>query len=262
MIGSAKQAARKLMEPTRLGYKILLARKGYSMSPLRPNAPWMNQVLKEKSEVERTLGQLREIGLLPHPDPPKNWDFLAALDFILNHTDRRARVLDAGGEVYSPLVEWLFMYGYRFLHVINLTFERDFHLGSIKYMRGDCTATPYPSEYFDVVTCLSVIEHGVNLKDLLKESYRILRQGGYLIVSTDYWNEPIDTSGKKAHGAPVKVFTPKEIQELVALAESNGFASTGPLNYSVGSNVVRWEKYGLDYTFIVLALKKSGATEK
>jgi hypothetical protein len=31
------------------------------------------------------------------------------------------------------------------------------------------------------------------------------------------------------------------------------------MDYSVASAVVRWEKYGFDYTFIVFALRKAGA---
>lgn len=254
--GFGNKVMKRLLEPSNLQFKILLKQKGYSMSPHRPIAPWMNKILKERSEVEDSLSELRRIGLLPHSDPPKNWDALAALDFILNQTDKRSRVLDAGGEIYSPLVEWLFLYGYRFLHVINLCFDRDFNRGSIHYTRGDCTATSYPSDYFDVVTCLSVIEHGVDLKDFLKESYRILRLGGYLIVSTDYWMEPINSAGKKAYGAPIKIFTQKEIQEFITLAKSKGFVLMSELNFSVGSKVVHWKRYELDYTFICFALKK------
>ncbi len=257
MIRSGKLVTRKLLKPTRLGYKILLARdEGYSMSPRSPDAPWMNRALKDREEIESSLGQVRSIGLLPHPDAPKNWDALAALDLIIKQTNKGSRVLDAGGEIYSPLVKWLTMYGYRSIHVINLIFKQDFNRGPIKFIHGDCTATPYPQEYFDAVTCLSVIEHGVDLKAFLSECCRILRPGGYLIVSTDYWNEPIDTAGKNYYGAPVKVFTPSEIQAFIALAESNCFVSTGEVDCSVGSKVVQWKDVGIDYTFIVFALKK------
>jgi SAM-dependent methyltransferase len=258
MIRPGKRVIRKLLKPTRLGYKILLARdEGYSMSPRRPDAPWMNRALRDREEVESSLNQVRSIGLIPHPDAPKNWDALAALDLIIKQTDKGSRVLDAGGEIYSPLVQWLTMYGYRSLHVINLSFKEDFNQGPIKYIHGDCTATPYPQEYFDVVTCLSVIEHGVDLKAFLSECCRILRPGGYLIVSTDYWNESIDTAGKNAYGVPVKVFTQSEIQAFIAMAESNCFESTGEVDCSVGSKVVHWKDVGLDYTFIVFALKKT-----
>ncbi len=43
---------------------------------------------------------------------------------------------------------------------------------------------PYHDYYFDIVTCLQVIEHLTNPEHLVKEMYRILKPGGILILST------------------------------------------------------------------------------
>jgi 2-polyprenyl-3-methyl-5-hydroxy-6-metoxy-1,4-benzoquinol methylase len=43
---------------------------------------------------------------------------------------------------------------------------------------------PYPNESFLLVTCLELIEHIARTEDLLKEIHRILRPGGYLLLST------------------------------------------------------------------------------
>lgn len=251
-----KTFLRKNFERNSLVYRILLKRKGASFYPMEISAPWINTTLKSEREWQEAVQKVRNAGLHPHPDFPKNWDSLAALDFILKNTNKSDRVLDVGGEVYSPLVEWLFLYGYKSLHVINLSFNYDFVRGPIRYIRGNITDTSYPSGYFNVIACLSVIEHGVHIDKFLKECHRILLSGGFLIVSVDYWKDPIDTTGKKAYGTETKVSTPKEIQELIDLASSTGFVSTGEIDYSTEEKAVHWKRLELEFTFIVFVLMK------
>lgn len=43
---------------------------------------------------------------------------------------------------------------------------------------------PFPENYFDIVTCLEVIEHILPTDFLLDEIYRILKPEGYAIIST------------------------------------------------------------------------------
>ncbi len=83
------------------------------------------------------------------------------------------------------------MYGYRKLYGINLVFDRTFRRGPITYEYGDITQTDYAAESFDAITSLSVVEHGVNLEAYFREMWRILKPGGMLITSTDYWQTSI-----------------------------------------------------------------------
>ncbi len=49
---------------------------------------------------------------------------------------------------------------------------------------------------FDYITSLSVIEHGVNIENYFKEMNRVLKKGGMLLTSTDYWYDKINNSAK------------------------------------------------------------------
>lgn len=69
------------------------------------------------------------------------------------------------------------------------------------------TRTSFAESYFDAVACMSVIEHGVPLEACLRKMHRVLKPGGLLITSADYYPKPIDTRGKIAHGAAIKIFT-------------------------------------------------------
>ncbi len=101
-----------------------------------------------------------------------------------------------------------------------------------------------------------MIEHGVPLQDYFQEMYRLLKPGGVLITSTDYYPTPIDTRGQFAHGTPIKIFSRPEIEAALALAKSVGFELTGEVDLECEEKPIRWEQFGLEYTFILFTLRK------
>jgi ubiquinone/menaquinone biosynthesis C-methylase UbiE len=138
----------------------------------------------------------------------------------------------------------------------NALIEQTINADGISYQYGDCTKTDFEDDYFSFISCLSVIEHGVNVEDFLKESSRILRPNGHLFISTDYWQDPIDTRNQTAFGAPVKVFTSIEILELVEAAKKYNLELTSDVELICDQRVVNW--IGMDYTFINLLFCKKG----
>jgi hypothetical protein len=86
--------------------------------------------------------------------------------------------------------------------------------------------------------------------------HRVLKPGGLLITSTDYYPTAIDTKGKMAHGAPIKIFTKPEIQEILRLAGEFGFERTGEVALECSERPVRWEQFGLEYSFVIFTLRK------
>jgi SAM-dependent methyltransferase len=105
------------------------------------------------------------------------------------------------------------------------------------------------------VACLSVIEHGVDCRLFLKEMARILRPGGHLFVSMDYWQDPIDVGDRRAFGVPVQIFIAGEVADLVEHASSLGLALVGDMDLTCDQKVINCS--GLHYTFYNLFFRRS-----
>lgn len=252
-----KKILKNIFLQTEIGYRLFLKYKwGVNKTPKQPSTPWKNTVLKTQQEVDNSLQQIKTLGLFPHIDPPKNWDNLAALDCILKNTNKDARILDAGAELYSVILPWLFLYGYRNLTGINLTFNKQIKRGPIHYQSGDITNTSFKDEMFDAITCLSVIEHCVNPEACFKEMSRILKPKGILIISTDYYTYPIDSRGQMAYGVPIHIFSRDEIIAVLNTANKFDLEQTGPISLNCQDKVVTWKEYALEYTFLTFTLQK------
>lgn len=224
-----------------------------------PDAPWYNSVLKNQKEVNNAISQVCKLGLPMMQFPSKNWDSLAALDLILKCTDINSRIFDAGGEFYSMILPWLFLYGYKNLSAGNLAFQRSIKKGPIVYHHTDITKTGLGREAYDAITCLSVIEHGVNLRAYFCEMSRILKPGGVLITSTDYFETEVDAKGRMAYGVPIHIFTRVEIVEAIEIAGQFGFTPISPLDLSAEEKVVNWKQYDLNFTYVIFSLRKTAS---
>jgi hypothetical protein len=90
---------------------------------------------------------------------------------------------------------------------------------------------------------------------------RIIKKGGLLLTSTDYWPDKIvnlvntDINPKNS---PDNIFSRREIEEdVIRVAERNGFLLTEPIDFTHGEKVIHWNDTCLDYTFIFFALRKN-----
>lgn len=265
---SATQVARRLtgsaVTPAERRLWLRLEGLGASRPPKRRPGElwreWLNRPLRDHGEVDRAVAEVRSCGLPPHADAPKNWDLLVALGTILERTRTGAQVLEMGAPRYAMLLPWLYLYGYRHLTGIDLTHERESAVGPIRYLKMDLTATTFADASFGAIACLSVIEHGVSLESYLREASRLLKPGGALVTSTDFWCEPVDTGGQSAYGTPIRIFTREEIEACAELARKHGLRLLRPFDFTCLERVVHWAGHDLDYTFINFVLEKDEAS--
>lgn len=224
--------------------------------PARPAPVPPTDVLRRRADWEASTAECRRLRLPSHHDRTKNWDALGAVSTVLANVGPDAAVLDAGSARYSPVLPWLALYGLSDLFGNNLEFADPVRRGPATYLYGDITATSFPAERFDAITCMSVIEHGVPITPFFTEMARLLKPGGVLVVSTDYDQQPPDTSGLFAYGTPVHIFSPSEIKDLVATAGQCGLTLMGELALDHDERPVYWKRLDLSYTFIRLAFRK------
>lgn len=216
-----------------------------------------NTALRSRPDIDRAVEECAAAGLAAHADRPKNWDgFLAVLHAVAT-TPRDHAVLDAGAERYSSFLPCLRDLGFSNLVGINTVFAASEQSGGILYRPGDVTGSDLPPASFGFIACLSVIEHGVDVRAFLHEQARLLRPGGFLFVSCDYWIEPMETSQHTAYGVPVKIFTETDLQAMIVEAAALGLALVGPADFSCVDRVVCWERFALHYTFANLLWQKT-----
>lgn len=235
------------------------------------------QILRSFQEVDWAKHIATSIGLAPHPVSSKTWDNVLAVRLIEDlRTDKHAAVADLGCRS-GILLTWLDQRGYRNLYGCDL--RRPFPplraalrgglwptlgAGLLTYARhwsrlrtAAVENTGWPSGQFSVVTSMSVIEHGVDLRAFFTETARLLRPGGVLIISTDYWPTPIDVGALRrfavSHGRD-RVFDRAGLHEVCTFARDAGFL--GPECLDVGAVEPVVDSAGLAYTFAFLTFRR------
>lgn len=215
-----------------------------------------NRALRSVGQVAEAVSRTTTWGLPQHGDRPKAWDNLLAVWWASQLCEPDAVILDAGAGNESAFLPGLQRLGFTELTAVNLD-ERGWRQdAAVRFVPGDITDMHwFGSGEVDFIACLSVIEHGVDVSTFLAEAARVLKPGGHLFVSTDYWEEPIDCGDRVAFGAPVRVFSGADIRKLIDVARVFGLVpTTDVVDLRCQDRVVEW--IGLAYTFINLLFRK------
>ena len=241
----------------------------------------MNEVLKSKEDVEKAIEKLKSIGLYPHYDVVKSWDTHKVISFIKQNAKYDDKILDVGCNG-SPILPMLRKIGFRNLFGCDLNLKSRnplFVLKIIDFMRyknlkpiidmfenkdefynltkQNLENTSYESESFDFITSLSVMEHGVNVQNYFSEMNRLLKPVGFLLTSTDYWPEKIETSSNVYQtDQDDTIFDKSELEEIINIALEQGFKLYDPMDYGYKDKVVYWKKTKKRYTFAFFCLQK------
>lgn len=235
------------------------------------------RVLTSQDDVREAQSEARRAGLCAVPETSKHWDNMIAVEAIR----------EAGIAPDEPIVDlgcrsgimltWLHQLGYRQLYGCDLrspfpplkaAFRRrqwqtvaaglqTYVAHRSRFQRSAVEHTTFPAGAFAAITCMSVIEHGVDIEAFFEEVARLLRPDGLLVLSTDYWPEGLDLGELKrfdqAHGND-RVFDRKEALELCRIGERRGLTLLGDPHLDVDEPVI--ESEGFRYTFITLAFRR------
>ena len=229
------------------------------------------------------MDKLAELDLPPHPDQVKSWDTWKMINFIKCKGEINSKILDVGCNG-SPVLPYLHQLGFKKLFGcdVDLKIRKRHFLKRIKnratgenpdflinaFLENkdknydlsiqDLEKTDYPENSFNFITSLSVIEHGVNIKKYLEEMSRILKPGGFLLTSTDYWDVKIHTESN-VYDRPEgdKIFEKEEIQNMLKISKDYGLELFEPMDFEYEDKVVHWKKTDRDYTFLFFCLIKN-----
>ena len=136
---------------------------------------------------------------------PRFWEYASVIQY--SNIEKGMKILDAGS-AYSILAPFLTEMGFdiRANDISVYWKERKKQMKEIgkdfKLDVYDLVNTRYPDEYFDRILCVSVIEHipEAKIDAALLELNRILKKGGILAVTFDYYPQYIPYGTGSFHG--------------------------------------------------------------
>lgn len=220
-------------------------RQAPTLYPLTPTGS--NRVLGSTGEWEAAKHSLALAALHIPACPIKSWDARIVLDEIGD-----GDLLDMGcqSSVILPNAQRAGIRGKKF--GVDFT-PGQFNPGIVPIV-GDITRTQFPDASFDYITCLSTVEHEVDIAAFAKEAGRLLRPNGKLIVSFDYWPNGLDTSSVSGWS----VFGRADTERLIEALATNGLHLTSEMDWSCPNEVVTppWSPIPAGYTFAILTCRK------
>lgn len=210
------------------------------------------KILKTQNEVEQCSQYLQENELAYHSVTCKNWEIAYIIDDLSD-----GNILDMGS-TDSYILKNSVLKGIKG-EKFGIDFRiPDVPLAEVKYLIGDLLEVPLPDKCLDYVTCLSVLEHGVDIKKFSIEASRLLKDDGKLYITVDYWNPKVE-SDVDLYGLPWNIFDKKDVENLVSECASQNLCLIEDIDWNVGDTIVNPNYYSpgkVSYTFGMFVFKK------
>jgi SAM-dependent methyltransferase len=215
----------------------------------------LNCFLQTHAEIGDYTEFLRKHQLAEHRLDCKNWD-LGKIAFNLGD----GNLLDMGC-MDSFILHNASKIGYKGLkYGIDLIDPRGQNVPGCQFFQGDLMHTPFQSGLFQYLTCLSVIEHGVDYNAFASECSRLLASGGKLFLTYDYWDPKVSTKGMPLYGLEWNVLCKSEVLQVVDACSKNGMELGSEIDWKTTDQVIRpgyMSPYpGIAYTFGILMFVK------
>lgn len=193
--------------------------------------PKLCKFLQSRAEVNESVAFLRHYGFVLHNCEPKNWDLAHIIPEIGN-----GNFLDMGSWESHILKNVALKKIQGELYGIDLQ-EPTNPITGVKHIVGDLMDTKLPDNFFKSITCLSVIEHGVDFTKFAHEVARLLQDKGRLFVTFDYWNPKI-ISPIKLFGLDWQPLDEEAVKSLIAECEKTGLYLIEDMDWTTNEKVI------------------------
>lgn len=215
----------------------------------------MNQFLKTRDEIVESTQWLIRNGYMSHIISCKDWELRKIIESIYT-----GPLLDMGADgsfvLHNAIKKGLAgeMAGVDLAPVVGIN-----KAAGATYYQADLMDTGLPDESFRTITCQSVIEHQVDYARFAKESSRLLKIGGTLIVSFDYWSPKPDTTKMKLYSLDWNILDANDVTRLILEMQRNNMELTGTIDWTLGDAVINpsyCSPADVSYTFGILSFIK------
>ena len=187
----------------------------------------MIKVLQNWEEIGQSVLELGRCGIPRHSSLEKCWDF-RILTELVDGWPSNIEIVDMGCSGLHTLgllghLGFKRMWGVDLcptvldrVKMLRMMIDQKKFSLPFKIKRQDMTQTSFESGRFELATCISVLEHGVDRDRFMAEAGRLLKVGGFLMVTADYWQEKIDMDGTdQQFNLPWQILSREDVEGLI-----------------------------------------------
>lgn len=213
------------------------------------------KILQSRGEIDASVRFLKDNGYILHPCEPKNWD----LAHILPEIGDEGNFLDMGSWESQVLANLSRLDEFRG-ELVGIDLQPpNARLPRVKTVEGDLMKTGLPAASFRYITCISVIEHGVNFERFAIEASRLLESAGRLFVTFDYWDPKIIPPGR-LYSLEWQPLDRAAAEDLIGHCEKQGLQLVEPMHWQLGEAIIRDGYHSpeptMSYTFGLTTFEK------